>query len=205
MECYGTARNRKGTRAQINTILQLRLHPSIKTLKEKVDSESGKIYDIDLTYITMRGRWYMVSWKGDQEKSGGIATNIGVHFFDLLTWIFGPVKQNLVHIYEPRKAAGFLELRQARVRWFLSLEDIDLPVKPEPGKPMTYRSITIDGEEIEFSSGFTDLHTESYKEIMAGRGFGTEDVRSSIEIVSTIRNLQPIGLKGDYHPMVKRK
>lgn len=193
------------TGGRINTILQLRLHPAVISLKERIDkSPSTKTYDIDLTYITSRGRWYMISWKGDVKKSGGIANNIGIHFFDMLCYIFGGVKANIVHLSEATKAAGFLELERARVRWFLSTDREDLPTKPEPGKPMTYRSITVDGEEIEFSGGFTDLHTESYKQILAGNGFGPDIVRPSVEIVAGIRNAQPVGLKGDCHPLLKR-
>lgn len=192
------------SKGKINTILQLRLHPAIIELKERVDSAGeDKMHDVDLTYITSRGHWYMVSWKGDMEKSGGIATNIGIHFFDMLAWIFGDVKKNIVHIREPKRAAGFLELEKARVRWFLSLERDDLPVKPEAGKPMTYRSITVDGQEVEFSGGFTDLHTESYKKILAGDGFGTKDVMLSVKIASDIRSTELIGLKGEYHPILK--
>jgi len=189
----------------INTILQLRLHPAIRALKERIDrSRPDEVFDIDLTYITSRGHWYMVSWKGDESKSGGVANNIGIHFFDMLTWIFGEVKANIVHIYEPRRAAGYLELDRARVRWFLSLNHSDLPNEPEPDKPMTYRSITVNGEAIEFSGGFGELHTQSYREILAGRGFRPADVMTSIEIVSAIRKAEPIGPKGDYHPMLKR-
>ena len=196
----------KETGRKINTILQLRLHPAIKALKQRVDnSPKDKVFDIDLTYITSRGHWYMVSWKGDMSKSGGVANNIGIHFFDMLSWIFGGVKQNTVHLYEPRKAAGFLELERGRVRWFLSLDRDDLPVNPEPDKPMTYRSITVDGEEVEFSGGFADLHTESYREILKGNGFGPEEVLASVEIVSVIRNTEPIGLQGYYHPLLKGK
>jgi UDP-N-acetyl-2-amino-2-deoxyglucuronate dehydrogenase len=190
---------------KVNTILQLRLHPSIVALKEKIESgDPDKIYDIDLSYITSRGKWYNISWKGDMHKSGGVATNIGVHFFDMLGWIFGGVKQNVVHVSEPEKASGFLEFERARVRWFLSLDRNDLPFEPEVGKPMTYRSITIDGEEIEFSGGFTDLHTASYAKILAGEGFGMEEVVSSLEIVSHIRNAEAVGIKGDCHPFLKR-
>lgn len=192
------------SKGKINTILQLRLHPAIIDLEKKIDSAGDKIHDIDLTYITSRGHWYLVSWKGDVQKSGGIATNIGVHFFDMLAWIFGDVKKNIVHISQPKRAAGMLELQKARVRWFLSLEREDLPVKPEPGKPMTYRSITVDGQEVEFSEGFGDLHTESYKKILAGEGFTTKDVFTSVKIVSDIRRAEPIGLKSDYHPILKK-
>jgi len=151
------------TGKRINTIVQLRLHPEIIALKERVEiSPPTKLYDVDLTYITARGNWYKVSWKGDMSKSGGIATNIGVHFFDILTWIFGDTQKNIVHISEPDKIAGFLELERARVRWFLSLDRHDLPSAPRPGQSMTYRSVTVDGEEIEFSGGFTDLGLPIY-------------------------------------------
>jgi len=198
------AKTEEETGRKINTILQLRLHPAIVALKKRVETESAdKTHYIDLTYITSRGHWYQVSWKGDESKSGGIACNIGIHFFDMLSWIFGRARQNTVHIYGPMRAAGYLELERARVRWFLSLDRRDLPFSPDIGKPTTYRSITIDGEEIEFSGGFGDLHTESYRQILAGKGFRPQDVIRSIEIVSDIRNTTPIGLKGNYHPMLK--
>lgn len=194
----------KESKGKINTILQLRLHPAIIELKKKMDSAGkGKVHDIDLTYITSRGHWYMVSWKGSIEKSGGIATNIGIHFFDMLAWIFGDVKKNIVHLSGPKRAAGLLELQRARVRWFLSLERGDLPGSRQPDKPMTYRSITIDGQEAEFSEGFGDLHTDSYRKILAGEGFGTRDVITSVRLVSDIRKAEAIGLKGDYHPILK--
>jgi UDP-N-acetyl-2-amino-2-deoxyglucuronate dehydrogenase len=193
------------TGKHINVILQLRLHPSIVALKKRVDeSPKDRTFDIDLTYVTSRGHWYMSSWKGDVGKSGGVATNIGVHFFDMLAWIFGSVKNNLVHISESRKVGGFLELERARIRWFLSLNRDDLPFAPQPGKALTHRSIRIDGEEIEFSGGFEDLHTESYRKILAGKGFGTKDVIASIQIVSEICNAKPLGLQGDYHPMLAK-
>ena len=189
----------------VNTILQLRLHPAILDLKKRVDkSPKGKKYDIDLAYITARGHWYMISWKGNVAKSGGVATNIGVHFFDILQWIFGEVKCNVVHSNEPQRAAGFLELEHARVRWFLSIKRDDLPQESEPGKPAAYRSMTINDEEIDFSCGLTDLHTKSYQEILNGRGFALQDTKPSVEIVSTIRRAKTIGLKGDYHPLLKR-
>lgn len=193
------------TGRRINTILQLRLHPSISQLKEVVARASvDKIYDVDLTYITSRGRWYLSSWKGDPSKSGGIATNIGIHFFDILTWIFGPVQENRVYLYEATKASGFLKLQKARVRWFLSIDRADLPVDPQPGKPATYRSITIDGMEVEFSEGFTDLHTESYRQILAGAGFRWQEVLPSVQIVYDIRNAKPILPGPDVHPMIIR-
>jgi UDP-N-acetyl-2-amino-2-deoxyglucuronate dehydrogenase len=188
----------------IYTVLQLRLHPKIQELREKIrNGPKGKVYDVDLSYVTSRGNWYSISWKGDIQKSGGVATNIGIHFFDMLSWIFGSSKTNIVHLSEPHKAAGFLELENARVRWFLSLDYDDIPEKVKATGKRTYRSITVDGEEIEFSEGFTDLHTISYKEILAGRGFGLKDARQSVETVYIIRNANPVGLKGDYHPILK--
>ena len=195
----------KETGRNVFPILQLRLHPTIVELKMNIDKcLKDKKYDIDLAYITPRGRWYMVSWKGDVSKSGGVATNIGIHFFDMLQWIFGPVKYNIVHISEPNKAAGFLELEKARVRWFLSLDRNDLPIEPKEIGPKAYRSIIIDGEEIEFSTGFENLHTKSYQNIFDGRGFDMQDARTAVDIVSTIRRANPIGLKGDYHPLLKQ-
>lgn len=191
------------TGRKVNNILQLRLHPSIMALKKKIDQENGKkIYDIDLTYITSRGHWYFISWKGDIQKSGGIATNIGVHFFDMLTWIFGKPSENRVYLLENNRASGFLHLEKARVRWFLSVNASDLPEEVRKKGQRTYRSIQIDGEEIEFSDGFTDLHTESYRQILKGNGFGIENIRRSIEIVYHIRNAQPEGLSGEGHPLL---
>lgn len=174
---------------KIHTILQLRLHPSIIALKKKVDSApADKKFDVDLSYITSRGGWYHISWKGDQSKSGGVATNIGIHFYDMLQWIFGSVKESQVHLRETSKSAGYLEFEKARVRWFLSINENDLPDAVKAKGQRTYRSITVDHEEIEFSGGFTELHTESYKNILSGNGFGLEDAKPSIEIVHTIRN-----------------
>jgi UDP-N-acetyl-2-amino-2-deoxyglucuronate dehydrogenase len=191
---------------KIYTVLQLRLHPRIKELREKIlNGPKGKIYDIDLSYITSRGNWYSISWKGDIQKSGGVATNIGIHFFDMLSWIFGDAKKNIVHLSEPHKAAGYLELENARVRWFLSLDYDDMPDCAKKSGMRTFRSINIEGEEIEFSEGFTDLHTLTYKEILAGRGFGLKEARQSVDIVYTIRNSKPVGLLGDYHPILKTK
>jgi UDP-N-acetyl-2-amino-2-deoxyglucuronate dehydrogenase len=188
---------------RICVILQLRLHPAIIALKERIENEQrDKKYDVDLTYITSRGRWYYQSWKGDVEKSGGIVMNIGVHFFDMLTWIFGRPDFSNLHVLDPSRAAGYLELQKARVRWFLSLDRNDLPTPPEPGKPATYRSITIDGDEIEFSGGFTDLHTQSYQQILAGNHFSIADARPAIDVVYGIRTSTPVGLRGEYHPML---
>lgn len=192
------------TGRKVNTILQLRHHPAILELKRKVEqAPKDKIFDVDLTYITSRGRWYFISWKGDIQKSGGVATNIGVHFFDMLAWIFGNVKENIVHISKPNKAAGYLELDRARVRWFLSVDYNDLSDEIKSKGQRTYRSISIEGEELEFSGGFTDLHTVSYQEVLKGKGYGLADARSSIQTVHHIRNAEPLGLTGDYHPYCK--
>ncbi len=175
---------------RIYTILQLRHHPSIIELKKKVDGgPKDTIYDIDLTYFTSRGRWYYISWKGQPEKSGGVATNIGVHFFDMLSWIFGKVKDVQVTTSKPEKGSGYLELERARVRWSLSLDMRDIPKNVLQKGQHTYRSIKIEGEEIEFSGGFTNLHTVAYQKILDGEGFGLKDARNSIEIVRKIRNL----------------
>jgi UDP-N-acetyl-2-amino-2-deoxyglucuronate dehydrogenase len=192
----------KESQGNINTILQLRLHESIIQLKNKVDlaNKKGK-YDIDLTYITSRGKWYDVSWKGDESKSGGIATNIGVHFYDMLSWIFGDVQENSVHLRDKNKAAGYLEFENARVRWFLSIDENDLPKEIKEKNQRTFRSITIDNEALEFSAGFTELHTKSYKKILLNKGFGLEEVRKSIEIVHDIRN-NGITIKGEIHPFI---
>ncbi len=194
----------KQTGKKVFNILQLRYHPSILELKKKIEESPGdKMHEIDLSYITSRGKWYHYSWKGDVEKSGGIATNIGVHFFDMLTWIFGNVKENIVQILEKDKAAGFLELEKARVRWFLSLDYEDIPDEIKAKNQRTYRNISVDGEELEFSSGFADLHTTTYMEILKGNGFGLNDAKNSIETVYSIRNSNPVGLKGEYHPIIK--
>lgn len=187
----------------IYNILQLRLHKSIIDLKKMIDEgPKDKIYDIDLVYITSRGKWYHYSWKGDIEKSGGIATNIGVHFFDMLSWIFGKEKSSKVHISEADKAAGYLELERARVRWVLSIDENLLPAEIKAKGQKTYRSIKLENKEIEFSDGFTDLHTESYKHILSGKGFRLEDAASCINMVYKIRNAQAIGMQGDYHPLL---
>ncbi|MCX6247048.1 MAG: Gfo/Idh/MocA family oxidoreductase [Bacteroidetes bacterium] len=194
----------KETGKKVFTIFQVRLHPVIKALREKILSSSDdKIYNVDLTYITSRGKWYYRSWKGNVEKSGGIATNIGIHFFDLLTWIFGEVKENTVHLLQPEKAAGVLHLKRANVRWFLSLDYNDIPQSLKEKGIRTYRSLAVEKEEIEFSDGFTDLHTESYRQLLAGNGFGMKDARSSVDLVHRIRNSAPVGIKGDYHPLLK--
>ena len=194
------------TGKRIYNILQLRLHPSVISLKKKIEAEADKdkIYDIDLTYMTSRGNWYYASWKGDSVKSGGIATNIGVHFYDMLIWIFGDVKKNDVHIHSHDRAAGYLELERARVRWFLSINYDVLPENIKDKGLRTYRSLKIEDEEFEFSGGFTELHTKSYNSILNGEGFGINDSKKAIEIVHDIRNKIPLGLKGDYHPLAKK-
>jgi UDP-N-acetyl-2-amino-2-deoxyglucuronate dehydrogenase len=193
----------KETGKKIFTVLQLRLHPTIVQLKKEIEEAPDKIYDIDLTYITSRGRWYHQSWKGDVSKSGGIATNIGIHFFDMLTWIFGEVERSVVHLSEADKAAGFLQLKKARVRWFLSLDELDIPDEARLKGKRTYRSIQQEGKEIEFSEGFTDLHTDTYKQILEGNGFGIQDAKNCISLAYDIRNALPVALKNDYHPFVK--
>lgn len=196
----------KATGQKVHTILQLRVHPAIVALREKIRAEKRTSKcDVELTYITSRGNWYLQSWKGDNKKSGGIATNIGVHFFDMLHFIFGDLQKNVVHHNAPTKASGFLEYENARVRWFLSVEIDDVPISQRALNQRTYRSITVDGNEIEFSDGFTDLHVRSYEEILAGRGFGLEANRQAIETVSAIRNAQPIGMQDDYHPFLRKK
>ena len=183
-------------------ILQLRLHPAIAALKKKVEEgPADKVYDVDLTYITARGNWYYTSWKGDVRKSGGVATNIGVHFYDMLQWIFGPVSENVVHVCSHDRVAGYLGLKRARVRYFLSINADCLPPEAVQGEKRTYRTLSIDGEAFEFSQGFTELHTESYRKILSGEGFRISEARPCIEIVSEIRNARPVGLVGDYHPL----
>ena len=189
---------------RIWNVLQLRVHESIIALKERIEKEpKDKIFDVDLTYLTSRGNWYYTSWKGDVSKSGGIATNIGVHFYDMLSWVFGTVQKNVVHIHEHDRACGYLEFDRARVRWFLSINENVLPEEIQQKGQRTYRSISIEGEELEFSAGFTDLHTKVYQDILEGKGYGLSDARTAIEIVHDIRNSAPVGLKGEYHPFAK--
>ena len=198
----------KETGKKVYNILQLRLHPSIIALKEKVSKELAenpdKMYNIDLTYLTSRGKWYFESWKGKEDKSGGIASNIGVHFYDMLCWIFGDVEENIVHVKTADTNAGYFKLKNATVRWFLSVNYDYIPQDIRDSGLKTYRSITVDGDEIEFSGGFTDLHTISYQEILKGNGFGLDEAYGSINTVSKIRSLDPVGLKGDYHPFCEK-
>lgn len=194
----------KDTGRKINTILQLRLHPAINALRDKVrQSPLNTKFDVDLTYITSRGKWYLQSWKGEEKKSGGIATNIGVHFYDMLHYVFGSLQQNIVHLNGPTKAAGYLEYSRARVRWFLSIDANDVPAGELANGKRTFRAITANGENVEFSDGFTDLHTRSYEEIMAGRGFGLEENRIAIETVAHIRRSSVVST-GEIHPFVAR-
>jgi UDP-N-acetyl-2-amino-2-deoxyglucuronate dehydrogenase len=174
--------------AKVNSILQLRLHPSIIALRDKVRAApADKVFDVDLTYLTSRGKWYLKSWKGFDEKSGGVATNIGVHFYDMLHFVFGDILKNEVHYRDEKTASGYLEYEKARVRWFLSIDANHLPENAIQGEKLTYRSINIEGEELEFSGGFTDLHTQSYLRVLNGDGYGIEDNRAAIETVEYLR------------------
>ena len=193
----------KETGKNIFNIFQLRLHPSIIALKNQIDNgPKDKVYDVDLAYITSRGNWYYTSWKGDEQKSGGIATNIGVHFYDMLSWIFGDLKSSIVHLHKHDRAAGYLEFSRAKVRWFLSINFDTIPEEVKRQGKRTFRLMTVDGNSFEFSDGFTELHTNSYSNILNGTGFRLEEARAAIEIVHSIRNSVPIGAKGDYHPFV---
>jgi UDP-N-acetyl-2-amino-2-deoxyglucuronate dehydrogenase len=193
----------KETKHRIHTVLQLRVHPELIKLKQSLQQESSQ-HDVTLTYITSRGPWYHVSWKGQQDKSGGVATNIGVHFFDLLLWLFGPTANLRVYHSDNSRMSGFIELEHARVRWFLSVDSQDLPAQAKTAGKTTYRSITVDGEEVEFSEGFTDLHTRVYEETLAGRGFGISEARPSIELTYAIR-MAPISAKDECaHPFLNR-
>ena len=196
----------KETGQKTFNILQLRLHESVKALKKKIlEGPKDKVYDIDLTYITSRGNWYYTSWKGNDEKSGTISTNIGIHLFDMLGWIFGDVKRNVVHIHTHDRAAGFLEYSQARVRWFLSINSDTLPADVRASGKRTLRTMQIAGDIIEFSNGFSELHTKSYEQIINGKGYRLEDSKLAVETVYNIRQSDPVGLKGEYHPLCKMK
>ncbi len=190
---------------QVNTILQLRLHPTITALRDRVAAagEDGK-HEVELTYVTGRGLWYNYSWKGDDRKAGGIATNIGIHFFDMLHFVFGDLQQSRVHHNDQSRAAGYLEYERARVRWFLSVSIDDLPEAQRNSGQRTFRSITIDGQEMEFSGGFADLHTRSYSEVLAGNGFGIDESRAAIETVAAIRSSGTVVSSGDEHPFVRK-
>ena len=191
------------TKHRINTVLQLRVHPELIKLKQSLQQEGGQ-HEVMLTYITSRGPWYHVSWKGQQDKSGGVATNIGVHFFDLLLWLFGPAGNIRVYHSDSSRMSGFIELEHARVRWFLSVDSRDLPSQAKVGGKTTYRSITVDGREVEFSEGFTDLHTHVYEETLAGRGFGIAEARPSIELTYSIRSAPISPMDECAHPLLKK-
>jgi UDP-N-acetyl-2-amino-2-deoxyglucuronate dehydrogenase len=191
---------------KINTVLQLRVHPALIEIRNRLERDrSTDKHEVELTYITSRGPWYLVSWKGQMERSGGLATNIGIHFFDWLLWMFGPVEKTEVHHVDIRKSAGYLELERARVRWFLSIDQDDLPEQIDQSGQNTYRSITVDGREVEFSEGFTDLHTEVYRRTLRGEGFGLEDARPSIILAHDIREAFPIGPQANSHPFLKTR
>ena len=197
----GLAEIERESGRRINTILQLRMHPAIVRLRRQLAATTAR-HQVDLTYVASRGRWYGVSWKGDEGKSGGIAVNIGVHFFDMLVHLFGPARRNLVHRREANRAGGYLELERADVRWFLSVDRADLPAGTPFGKN-TYRAIAIDGDEVEFSSGFEDLHTQSYRAILDGNGFGLDDARAAVEITSAIRLMETTPHAGEIHPRLR--
>ncbi|MCT7943847.1 Gfo/Idh/MocA family protein [Shewanella septentrionalis] len=191
--------------AKVNSILQLRLHPSIIALREKVqNSPVDEVFDVELTYMTSRGKWYLKSWKGVDEKSGGVATNVGVHFFDMLHFIFGDIKFNEVHYKDEQTVAGYLEYERARVKWFLSIDANNLPENAIQGEKKTYRSIMIGDEELEFSGGFTDLHTQSYQNVLAGKGYGLEENRTAIETVEGIRDQAVVANPEHYHPLMSK-
>jgi UDP-N-acetyl-2-amino-2-deoxyglucuronate dehydrogenase len=193
----------RDTGRRIFTVLQLRLHPAILALRDRVRaSDPAKVFDVDLTYITARGNWYHYAWKGDERKSGGVATNIGVHFYDMLHMVFGDVQRNVVHHRDTHRAAGYLEFQRARVRWFLSVDAADIPEPARSRGARTYRELAMNGEAFEFSEGFSDLHTRVYADVMDGGGFGLEEARTAIEIVSEIRAQAPCGAQGDYHPLL---
>ncbi len=186
---------------KVNTILQLRLHPHMIALKNRVDAAPpDKIFDVEVTYITSRGNWYYTSWKSQMEKSGGIATNIGIHFFDALTWIFGETRENQIHLHTHDRAAGYLELKRARVKWFLSINYDTIPAKVRETGGRTYRSFQVDGHEVEFSDGFRDLHTKSYEAILRGEGFGLDETEEAVRITHDIRSARPLGVMDNSHP-----
>lgn len=196
----------KDTGHKVNTVLQLRVHPAIVELKSSIQqARIERKHDVTLTYITSRGHWYFQSWKGDVKKSGGVATNIGVHFYDMLHFVFGALQENIVHLNDESAAAGFLEYERARVRWFLSVDANDLPAAVRERGQRTHRSVEVDGKEVEFSDGFGDLHTKLYEEVLAERGFGLEENRAAIETVAHIRTAKPEPLRGDYHPLLSKK
>ncbi len=189
---------------RVYNVLQLRFHPTIVALKESIAKEGKRLHDVDVTYIAPRGRWYQRSWKGQVEKSGGIATNIGVHFFDMLVWVFGGMRRSIVHLNRQDCAAGLLDLEDARVRWFLSVDASHLPLVGTEREKRTYRSIIVDGKSVEFSDGFTDLHTETYRQILSGGGHGMGEARTAVEIVHDLRVSTTAPLLGEYHPICRQ-
>jgi UDP-N-acetyl-2-amino-2-deoxyglucuronate dehydrogenase len=193
---------------RIWTILQLRAHEKLIQLRDKLAAEASRgsvrNHDVVLTYVTSRGPWYDVSWKGQSEKSGGIPTNIGIHFFDMLMWMFGKAEGAKIHVNEARRMSGYLELERARVKWFLSVDNRDVPREVRAAGKTTFRSISVDGSEVEFSEGFTDLHTRVYELTLAGKGFGIQDARPSIELVHEMRNTPVSGASSDLHPLLQR-
>jgi len=190
------------TGRKVFTVLQLRVHPALLEIKKKISALKDQKHNVVLTYVTSRGPWYNYSWKGREEVSGGVATNIGIHFFDMLMWMFGGIQKNHLFLKQTNKAAGFIELQNANVQWYLSIDSNDLPKEAVDNKKSTYRSITIDGNELEFTEGFTDLHTKIYQEVINGKGFGIEDARPSIEVAYEIRHLPVTNIKELYHPML---
>jgi len=192
------------TGRRVSTVLQLRVHPALIELKRKVEARADRRARVVLSYVTARGTWYRYSWKGDEHKSGGLATNIGIHFFDLLVWLFGPSRREEVALSEPSRVSGLLELERADVLWFLSVDRSDLPAEAALGTKTTFRSITIDGEEVEFTEGFTDLHTRVYEETLAGRGFGIAEARPSVELAYRIRSAQPAARPSAVHPFLEK-
>jgi UDP-N-acetyl-2-amino-2-deoxyglucuronate dehydrogenase len=193
-------------KAQVNSILQLRLHPSIIALKEKVaEAPLDKIFNVELTYMTSRGKWYMKSWKGFEHMSGGVATNVGVHFYDMLHYVFGKLKYSEVHYRDTKTASGYLEYERANVKWFLSIDENNLPHNAVKGEKRTFRSVSIGNEEIEFSSGFTDLHTESYQKVLCNEGFGIDENSYAIQTVELIRKQEVINAGNRAHPLLNRK
>lgn len=193
------------TGQRVWTVLQLRVHPALVALKRSLDAEPpDRKHRVVLTYVTARGAWYLRSWKGVTEKSGGVGTNIGVHFFDLLTWLFGPLERLETHLSDERTCSGYLEMARADVQWFLSIDAAHVPEARRDEGERTFRSIQMDGEEIEFSGGFADLHTEIYRRTLVGEGFGIEDARAAIDIVRRIR-VEPVrGPQPHSHPMARR-
>ena len=191
------------TQKRVFTVLQLRLHPAIQELRKQVQA-SDKKFDVCLTYVTRRGKWYNHSWKGNKEKSGGLAMNIGVHFFDFLLWIFGPVQRSLVHLEDPSRTAGAIELEKANVSWFLSIDSDDLPVDIGKNGGYAFRSITVDGEEMDLSAGFTGLHTKVYADILGGGGYGIEDAKPAVDLIYQIRNSQAVSVRGEAHPLLRQ-